>query len=338
MKVHLLPSSNKGSRKHFVDTISKPVPTKLIKSFVGNTSITKPLTEKSYPCWGVTNGGKNKNKNYWLQMQEDDIALFYKNKKFFTSGLVLTKFHNRRFAKKLWNEKFNENLNIIETWENMFLLKEIKEIDIEIDVFNTLFGYKKTNLLFGYRVLDEVDSELLLDAFEIADHTFDSKNKKKKTTLKSNQKPAVNTTSKIVPIGKGTVFVTKGTVQQKDIVIKQTEKSLVNRFKAFLKKNKQGKLVKNQIKIKGENRPQETDGWIDSSKTLIEAKASPTRENIRMAIGQLLDYKRHHKPVPKRLAVLLPTFPRKDLADLLRSQKIDIIYEKNNKFVTKKNK
>jgi len=216
--------------------------------------------------------------------------------------------------------------------------KEIKEIDIEIDVFNTLFGYKKTNLLFGYRVLDEVDSELLLDAFEIADHTFDSKNKKKKTTLKSNQKPAVNTTSKIVPIGKGTVFVTKGTVQQKDIVIKQTEKSLVNRFKAFLKKNKQGKLVKNQIKIKGENRPQETDGWIDSSKTLIEAKASPTRENIRMAIGQLLDYKRHHKPVPKRLAVLLPTFPRKDLADLLRSQKIDIIYEKNNKFVTKKNK
>ena len=338
MKVHLLPSSNKDSRKHFVDTISKPVPTKLIKNFVGSTSITKSLTEKSYPCWGVTNGGKNKNKNYWLQMQEDDIALFYKNKKFFTSGLVLTKFHNRRFAKKLWNEKFNENLNIIETWENMFLLKEIKEIDIEIDIFNTLFGYKKTNLLFGYRVLDEVDSELLLDAFQLADHTFNSKNKKKKTTLKSNQKLAANTTSKIVPIGKSTVFVTKGTVQEKDIVIKQTEKSLVNRFKAFLKKNKQGKLVKNQIKIKGENRPQETDGWIDSSKTLIEAKASPTRENIRMAIGQLLDYKRHHKPAPKRLAVLLPTLPRKDLADLLASQKIDIIYEKNNKFVTKKSK
>lgn len=338
MKVHLLPSSNKDSREHFVDTISKPVSTKLIKKYVSSTNITKTLSEKSYPCWGVTNGGKDVNKNYWLQMQEDDIALFYKNKKFFTSGLVLTKFHNKRFAKKLWNEKFNKNLKITETWENMFLLKEIQEIDIGIDIFNSLFGYKKTNLLLGYRVLDEKDSELLLDAFELADQTYNSKNKKGKTTLKSGKKSSSQTTSKIVPVGEGKTFVTKGKIQQKDILIEQTERKLVNRFNSFLKKNKQKELVKNQIKIKGESRSQETDGWVESSKTLLEAKATPTRENIRMAIGQLLDYKRNHKPIPKRLAILLPNYPRKDLADLLASQKIDIIYEKNKKFVTKKNK
>ena len=79
-----------------------------------------------------------------------------------------------------------------------------------------MFGYEKTNLLLGYRVLDDKDSELLLDAFELADQTYNPKNKKGKTTLKSGKKTSSKTTSKIVPVGEGKTFVTKGKIQQKD--------------------------------------------------------------------------------------------------------------------------
>ena len=338
MRVHLLPASNKDSRKHFLDTIIQPVSTQKIKTFIKEKGVTETLAANSYPCWGVTNAGRNKNKNYWLQMKSDDIALFYRDRKFFAAGLVRTRFHSKKFAKYLWKEKFNENLKIYETWENMFLMDKVEEIDIHIDVFNGLFGYSPNNVVQGYQALDEVDSELLLDAFDLTDYRYDSKSKKKKASLKSNQKPAIKTTSKMVSIGNSDVFVTRGKIQQKEIIIKQKEKELVNRFKRFLKKKGQGNLVKNQIKVEGETRPQETDGWIESSQTLVEAKSNPTRENIRMAIGQLLDYKRNHKPKPGRLAVLLPAYPRKDLADLLESQEIDIIYEQNKTFVTKKNK
>lgn len=58
---------------------------------------------------------------------------------------------------------------------------------------------------------------------------------------------------------------------------------------------------------------------------LIEAKASATREDVRMAVGQLLDYRRH-QPVPNRVAVLLPNRPSAPIIDYLADLKIDLIY------------
>jgi len=65
---------------------------------------------------------------------------------------------------------------------------------------------------------------------------------------------------------------------------------------------------------------------------LIEAKSSASRQNVRMAIGQLLDYRRHLAR-GSSLAVLLPTKPSDDLLDLLRSVKITTIAEAGRKFV-----
>ena len=71
------------------------------------------------------------------------------------------------------------------------------------------------------------------------------------------------------------------------------------------------------------------------AKYFKQEQESP-REKIRMAIGQLHDYKRHLETKPKRLAVLLPSCPIHDLVELLHSQKIDIIYEQEKKFITSK--
>ena len=113
------------------------------------------------------------------------------------------------------------------------------------------------------------------------------------------------------------------------------EKQLINRYANFLKNEKNQYLQRNKISISNDS-ILFTDGWLEEEKTLIEAKASVTRENIRMAIGQLFDYRRFIKPRPDTLAVLLPKKPRKDLVELLIYLNIKIIYEENKIFFTNK--
>ena len=331
MKVHLLPASNTDSRKHYTDTIlNHPVncKTEEIKKYVNN-QISESLVDKSYALWGVTNGGKDGllNKNKWLKMEPNDIGLFYKDRKFYSFCLVHEKFHSKDFALKLWGEKFNKKLGINETWENMFIIKDFKDLNISIDTYNKLFGYSEENLLQGYRCLDEFDSESLLDAFNLVDIN--------KTNVELKDIPIQKeTSSTLIEHNDGEVSVSSTTRSKREVIIEQKERELVKRYKKHLIKNNIGELEKNKIKINAsdESVTLETDGWVHVTKTLIEAKASSKRSDIRMAIGQLHDYKRHHIPKPEKLAILLPSQPREDLVDLIYSQNIEIIYEKDKNF------
>jgi hypothetical protein len=66
---------------------------------------------------------------------------------------------------------------------------------------------------------------------------------------------------------------------------------------------------------------------IDQTENVLyEAKGVATREAVRMALGQLLDYSRHVLGDPS-LAVLLPAVPSADLVALLQENKIGCIYE-----------
>ncbi len=149
-----------------------------------------------------------------------------------------------------------------------------------------------------------------------------------------------STSSKIVDINEKNKNPSKAKRPKKEIIVHQNEDKLVQRYSEYLKEKNQINLKKHQIDISGENSTLETDGWIDETKTLIEAKyfkkGESPRQKIRMAIGQLHDYKRHLEIQPKRLAVLLPRCPINDLVELLHLQEIDIIYEDQSKFITKR--
>ena len=56
----------------------------------------------------------------------------------------------------------------------------------------------------------------------------------------------------------------------------------------------------------------------ETDQVLYEAKGDVKRTSVRMAIGQLLDYRRFEKP-PKSLAILLPREPAADLIALIHS-------------------
>jgi hypothetical protein len=67
------------------------------------------------------------------------------------------------------------------------------------------------------------------------------------------------------------------------------------------------------------------DGYDEIQHLLIEAKSSTSRQDVRMAIGQLLDYKRFIDPTPD-LAVLLPDVPRPEITRLCDSVDIAVVW------------
>ena len=92
-------------------------------------------------------------------------------------------------------------------------------------------------------------------------------------------------------------------------------------------------VFRHRILPPGEARPLFTDLFDATTGVLVEAKGTVERNAVRMAIGQLADYKRFlGEGQPKHLAVLLPAEPRNDLRELLFSQKIDLIYPSDSGF------
>jgi hypothetical protein len=77
--------------------------------------------------------------------------------------------------------------------------------------------------------------------------------------------------------------------------------------------------------------PLRCDIFLPDKNVLIEAKSSRRRESIRMAIGQLLDYRRFEKTEPE-VAVLLPALPSRDIRDLLASLDIALIWPHGSGF------
>ena len=64
MRVHLFPSSGPISSSHFLKTIvnyEENCKTDTLLNFINDSSIKNSLRNESYPCWGVTNGDKDRN-------------------------------------------------------------------------------------------------------------------------------------------------------------------------------------------------------------------------------------------------------------------------------------
>jgi len=84
-------------------------------------------------------------------------------------------------------------------------------------------------------------------------------------------------------------------------------------------------VVSRAYRVPGWARPILCDAFLPERDVLIEAKGSDSRVAIRLAIGQLYDYRRFEAIQPK-LAVLLPYEPSSDMRALLTSADIGWIW------------
>ncbi|MFJ6656102.1 hypothetical protein ACIQNG_07030 [Streptomyces sp. NPDC091377] len=88
-----------------------------------------------------------------------------------------------------------------------------------------------------------------------------------------------------------------------------------------------------QIKISGTTKVFKTDLYDATDHVLHSIRGDSSREEVRIAIGQLKDCVRHVKPSNPRLRVLLPEKPIDDLLDLLHHEGIDVIFPGNAGYV-----
>ncbi len=107
------------------------------------------------------------------------------------------------------------------------------------------------------------------------------------------------------------------------------ESALVQRYRRDLEL--EGYTI-NRLRVvpAGESRPLYSDLWNESTSALIEAKGTVTRDALRQAVGQLLDYGRFVDA--KAYAVLVPSRPREDLVTYLASCGIAVIYADGNRW------
>ncbi|MCK1794475.1 restriction endonuclease [Streptomyces sp. XM4193] len=109
------------------------------------------------------------------------------------------------------------------------------------------------------------------------------------------------------------------------------ERLLIEDFTSYL--NRRGHHCNRQtIRPPGETRPLFTDVYVNDLGLLVEAKGSVTRENVRMAIGQLADYGRFVDHGVR--AILLPSKPRDDLLDLANAQECAVIWPEGESFTS----
>lgn len=105
--------------------------------------------------------------------------------------------------------------------------------------------------------------------------------------------------------------------------LERAEASLVLRYRTYLL-TLGHKVTRLRVVPPGEGAPLYSDLWDETDRELVEAKGSVTRDQLRHAVGQLLDYGRFVQSA--RRTLLVPSRPRDDLLDYLRTVGIGVVY------------
>jgi hypothetical protein len=114
--------------------------------------------------WGVTPGENSVSEKKWQRMDPGDVALFAKEGRIFSVGIVETKIHNAKLARELWKEDEDGD-----TWEFIYFLRDIRKVDVSYEQSNAAAGYKRNNVIQGFNVLPEDKSAPILRMLKLGD-------------------------------------------------------------------------------------------------------------------------------------------------------------------------
>lgn len=165
MKLLLQPCGDSDAREHYVDTIQNPVPLTQILPHLRPEE--RAEVASAFPnavaVWGVTPGKNNINATKWQKISVGDAAMLYRDRKFFFRGTVAYKTHSPALARELWAARADGA-----TWEYVFFLTDLEAVDIRIEWFNALAGYKDNFIVQGFNVLPAELSERILNGLDLS--------------------------------------------------------------------------------------------------------------------------------------------------------------------------
>lgn len=163
-RVAVQPCGNSAAQEHYVDTIKNLVASEAVTSHL-NVEQLKEFTSacgKRVAVWGVTPGQRGQNRNKWAKLRPGDIALLYRNGKIFSQGRIVLCLQNRALAEALWSV-----MDDGETWEYVYFLDDLQEVEVPIERFNKALGYKENNIIQGFNVYEADKAEALLEMMDI---------------------------------------------------------------------------------------------------------------------------------------------------------------------------
>jgi|TARA_B100001971_G_scaffold211472_1_gene239235 5-methylcytosine-specific restriction protein A len=151
-KIILQPAGSKDAYKHYIDTVKNPVDLDRIKGFARQDEYDKLLElykDGKVHVWGVTSGSNSGNYNKWVKINEGDVALFAGQRRIFATAVVTYKIHNKDLALDLW--KTNPEG---ETWECIYFLEKVENINIPYSELNEVAGYAPNYTIYNFNVLN----------------------------------------------------------------------------------------------------------------------------------------------------------------------------------------
>jgi hypothetical protein len=134
--------------------------------------------------------------------------------------------------------------------------------------------------------------------------------------------------ARVVPAETPSVEPTEVLASKQGRVEIQKEALLREKFRAW--RDRSGGCLRG-IEIDTLNSKLRVDLYDPSVNVLIEVKAHASRDLLRLAVGQLFDYRRYLK-FPVRLAVLVPARPDEDLMGLLSAANVGAIWPHETSF------
>src|SRR5438094_2977309 len=147
------PAGNAGSRDHYRDTVERPVPFERLGRFLDEetmSSLRRDLHVEAAPTWGVTPGRTGANERKWDRIAVGDVAVFLRDDRAYSSGVVAFKTRSRDLARELWGTDDNG-----QTWECMYFLDDVKPCDLSYEELNRAARYAAGNPFQGFIILGE---------------------------------------------------------------------------------------------------------------------------------------------------------------------------------------
>lgn len=162
-RVLIQPAAGTAARAHFADTVQAAVPVSRLRRHVTGAALPAAVAAlAAVPVWGVTPGQRDQNAKAWNSVMPGDVVLFYGQKRFFASAVVIGKVHSAALAQALWGLDPSGV-----TWEHVYFLDEITEREIPVVEFNRVMGYQENNVPQGFQVVSGNRAEDLLALFEL---------------------------------------------------------------------------------------------------------------------------------------------------------------------------
>lgn len=168
--VSLNPSGDKNSRKHFADTMENLVDFRKYESLLTPQIYSKLLNlhTNGLAClWGVVPGVSDRNVKQWEKLGEGSVAIFSRKNLIYASAVVTYRFNSAKLSEHLWGRDKKG-----QTWQYMYSMSDLKEQNITYQEFNKANGYKSNNIIRGFRVLNERQSDAFLNKFELRSNKY----------------------------------------------------------------------------------------------------------------------------------------------------------------------